>query len=160
MDFQINALDHRDFEPLFAMSDAQLAERLAVRRTATSRPGFPCRVSLVDAEPGESLILVNFTHHGAASPFRASHAVYVRQGARQAHPQVNEVPELLRLRRLSLRAFDDAGIMVGAELCEGAQVEAPLRKLLAQPQVESVHIHYAAPGCFAASAVRAGGRAA
>ena len=86
----------------------------ALLRVADPSPGFPCRVSLCDAEPGETVLLVHYEHQPAASPFRASHAVYVRRGAVQAHPAPGEVPEMLRRRLLSVRAFDDAGMRGGA----------------------------------------------
>ncbi len=155
MDFQISALDERRFLPLFDLPDAQLAQHLAARCTARAHPGYPCRVSLVDAQVGEELLLVNFTHQEAATPFRASHAVYVRAGARQAHPAPNEVPGMFRTRSLSLRAFDASGVLVGAQLCEGAGLEAPLRRLLALPEVAEVHLHFAAYGCFGARAAAA-----
>jgi hypothetical protein len=156
MDFQISALDERPFLPLFELPEAQLAARLATRCTAHSQPGYPCRVSLVDARVGETLLLLNFTHHDAATPFRASHAIYVREGARRARPAPNEVPQMFRSRTLSLRAFDGAGVLLGAELCEGKGLEGPLRRLLARADVDQVHIHFAAYGCFGARAAIAG----
>ena len=75
MTFQIRALDHHRFAKLFALSDSELAANMAVRQIATTKPGFPCRVSLADAEVGEELILVNYEHQPSASPYRAAHAV-------------------------------------------------------------------------------------
>ena len=99
MRFQITALEAERFAPFFAMSDRELADHLAVRVTATSRPGFPCRVSLADAEVGDELILVNHEHQPDASPYQAAHAVYVRRRRlRQARPTVGEIsPEQLRI---------------------------------------------------------------
>jgi hypothetical protein len=155
MRFQITALDAERFDPLFAMSDQELADRLAVRVTATSNPGFPCRVSLADAEVGDELILVNHEHQPDASPYRAAHAVYVRKGVRQARPAVGEIPEQLRSRMLSLRAFDDQAMIVGADLVEGEKLGPALEALLADPAAAYVHIHYAKYGCYAARADRA-----
>ena len=155
MNFQITALAPERFEDLFSLSDAELAERLAVRMTATSKPGFPCRVSLADAEVGEELILVNHQHLPAASPYRASHAIFVRKGARQARPGVNEAPEQLRSRALSLRAFDALGMIVGADLTDGENLGPALDQLLADPAAAYVHIHFAKHGCYAARADRA-----
>ncbi len=107
MSFQITALDHRGFARYFAMSADELAANHAVRVTATSKPGFPCRVSLADAEVGDDLVLVNFEHQPGASPYRAAHAIFVREGVAQARPAVGETPEVLRARTLSLRAFDE-----------------------------------------------------
>ena len=155
MSFQITALEAEPFAKLFAMSDQELAGRLAVRMIATSKPGFPCRVSLADAEEGEELILVNHQHLAAASPYQASHAIFVRKGAHQARLATNETPEQLTSRTLSLRAFDDQAMIVGADLVEGCDLAPALEKLLADPAAAYVHIHFAKFGCYAARADRA-----
>jgi hypothetical protein len=155
MSFQISALGHEQFAPLFRLQNDELAHHFAVRRTATTKPGFPCRVSLADADIGDKLILVNYAHQDAASPYRASHAIFVREGVEQARPEVDEVPELFRFRMLSLRAFDNDGMIVTADLCDGKQLEALLRTQLALRTVAYVHIHYAKFGCYAARAKRA-----
>jgi hypothetical protein len=154
MTFQISALGHRQFSKLFELSDEELAEQKAVRRTATSKPGFPCRVSLADAEVGEELILVNYEHQPGNSPYQASHAVFVRKGVEQAHPMVGEVPAQFMNRALSLRAFSDKAMIVGADLVEGEKLGPALDNLLANPGAAYVHIHYAKFGCFAARADR------
>jgi hypothetical protein len=155
MSFQIIALEPERFTELFALSDEELADHLAVRVTATSKPGFPCRVSLADAEVGDELLLVNHQHQAGASPYRATHAVYVRKGVQQARPAVDEVPEQLRSRTLSLRVFDDAAMIVGADLVQGDELGPVLDRLLADPAAAYVHIHFAKPGCYAARADRA-----
>jgi hypothetical protein len=154
MSFQIAALQPQIFEDYFTLSDDELADRLAVRVTATKKPGFPCRVSLADAEIGDELILVNYLHQSGASPYRAAHAVYVRKGVEQARPEVDEIPDLLRIRTLSLRAFNDRAAIVAAELVEGENLDPALDRLLADPAVAYVHIHFAGHGCYAARADR------
>jgi hypothetical protein len=96
MAFQITALDHHYFASLVELSGSELAENMAVRQTATQKPGFPCRVSLADAEVGEELILVNYEHQPSNSPYRAAHAIFVRKGVEQSQPAVGQRPELLR----------------------------------------------------------------
>jgi len=155
MTFRISSLDRGQFSHLFDLDDAALAGHGAVRRTAATRPGYPCRVSLADAEVGEEVLLVHFEHQSAASPFRASHAVYVRPGAARAFPAVDDVPDLLRTRLLSLRAFDGAGMMVDADVVDGADVEALITRMLADPAADYLHIHFARPGCYAARVDRA-----
>jgi hypothetical protein len=155
MGFQIIALEAQPFAGLFAMSDEELAANLASRVTATQKPGFPCRVSLADAEVGDELILVNYGHQPAASPFRAAHAIFVRKDVNQARPDVDEAPDLFRDRSLSLRAFDDQGMIVAAELVEGRDLADGLEKLFAHPAAAYVHIHFAKFGCYAARADRA-----
>jgi len=155
MGFRVSGLDGAEFAPLFALSDEQLRERNIVRRVADQRPGFPCRVSLQDAEPGETLLLLNYEHLAVASPYRATHAIYVRENARTANPAVNELPDVLRTRLLSLRAYDSKGMMVEADVVHGSDAEPLIERILAQPNVEFIHAHNAKPGCFAARIDRA-----
>ena len=67
MNFRIRGLEARQFDHLFALSDAELAEHGAVRRIADGPR--PCRISLSDATPGDELILVNYEHHAVSSPY-------------------------------------------------------------------------------------------
>jgi Protein of unknown function (DUF1203) len=155
MSFQISGLPVAPFAPLFGLSDAELATRAIVRRTADKSPGFPCRVSLRDAEPGETLLLLNYEHLPVASPYRSSHAIYVREYAEEAHVPVNVVPEVLRRRLLSLRAFDKQGMLMEADVVDGRDIEPLIEKMLESPKVEYLHVHNAKPGCFAARVDRA-----
>jgi hypothetical protein len=150
MSFQITALPKETFSHLFALSDADLAKAGALRVQVTAKPGFPCRVSLADAEVGEEVILAHYEHQPAATPFRASHAVYVRPGIHTATPAPGEVPAMLRTRILSLRGFDDAGTLVAADLAEGGELEAVIARLLTDPRTAYLHAHFAKPGCYAA----------
>ncbi len=155
MSFRISALPAAPFAPLYGLPDAELARRGAIRRVADRQPGFPCRVSLKDADIGDSVLLLNYEHQDAASPYRASHAIYVREGAREATPAVGEVPKLLRSRLLSVRAYDEAGMMVVAEVVEGTALEGVIDAMLARPEVAYLHLHNAKPGCYAARVDRA-----
>lgn len=154
MSFQIQALASDPFAPLFELTDAELARRGCERRTVDSVPGYPCRVSLADASLGETVLLVHYEHRSTASPFRASHAVYVREGAWQTKPAPGAVPRMLRSRVISLRGFDREGFLITAELAEGMALEAHLDTMLEDPDVDTIDLHFAAPGCFAARAVR------
>jgi hypothetical protein len=154
MSFQIQALDPQRFEKYFSMSQEQLARHNAVRIAAAPRGGLPCRVSLADSEVGEDLVLVNFEHQPGASPYRAAHAIYVRRGVAQGRPAIDEIPPVFKSRTLSLRAFDDRAMIVGGALAEGANLAAALDRLLVNPDVAYVHIHYAEFGCYAARATR------
>lgn len=154
MTFQILALPESPFAPLFDLSDEELAARGAVRRVADRRPGFPCRVSLRDAEPGETVLLASFEHLPVASPFRSTYAIYVRRGAVQARPAPGEVPEMLRSRLLSVRAFDGAGMLIDADVVDGREVEGVIARLLGASEASYLHVHFARPGCFAARVER------
>jgi hypothetical protein len=137
------------------MSDDSLRAAGARRYRADRRPGFPDRVELRDANIGESLILVNFEHQPAQTPYRASHAIFVLEGAMRAHDAVDEIPEVLTLRPISLRGFDATGWMIDADLASGHEVRDSIMRLLGDERVAYVHAHYAKPGCYAARIDRA-----
>jgi hypothetical protein len=154
MSFRIIGLPAERFTHLFALSDAELAREGAVRRTADARtPGYPCRVSLTDSKPGDELILVNYEHHAVDSPYRMRFAIYVRQGE-ETFDKVDEVPQQLRIRSLAVRAFDADGMMTGWELLEGRGLETAIERLFDNPDAAYLHVHYAAPGCYAARVER------
>ena len=155
MSFRIKGLPAENFNHLFALSDEELAKHSAVRRIADNRtPGYPCRVSLNDSKPGDELILVNYEHLPVDSPYRMRFAIFVRKGD-ETYDKVDEVPEQLRKRTLAVRAFDDKGMMQGLELVDGRELERTIAKLLDLPAADYLHIHYAAPGCYAARVDRA-----
>lgn len=156
MPFQIHALPASDFAPLFNLDDNALTQLNARRVVATAKPGFPCRVSLQDAEEGEALVLVHFVHQPAETPYQSGHAIFVREGAETANVQVGEVPNLFQHRLLSVRAFSRAGDMIDAGVVKGSELEAALERHLSPPSVSYLHIHNAAPGCFAARVTRPG----
>jgi Protein of unknown function (DUF1203) len=155
MSFQVSGLPVAPFVPLFGRSDADLAKHVIVRQTADRSPGFPCRVSLRDAEPGETLLLLNFEHLAVASPYRARHAIYVREYAEEARVPVDVIPEVLRRRLLSLRAFDDRGMLLNADVTDGREIEPLIECMFADRKVQYIHVHNAKPGCFAARVDRA-----
>jgi hypothetical protein len=151
--FRITGLPAEQFAPLFSMSDEELAERGAVRQIAGERTS-PCRISLTDAEAGDEVLLVNYEHHPVDSPYRMRFAIFVRKGEEQ-FDAVDEVPEQLRLRTLAVRAFDAGAMMVGRELVDGRELEAAIERGFAAPKAAYLHIHFAAPGCYAARVDRA-----
>ena len=155
MDFQIKALPETAFSHLFEMSDAELAEHQACRRVVTSKPGTPCRVSMADAEIGETVILLNFAHQPEKSPYQATHAIFVREIAKQAELGINEVPEVIQTRLISVRMFDSRHMMIDAEVVLGPMVGSVVSKAFDNAEIAYIHLHNAKPGCFAASVHRA-----
>ncbi|WP_425091626.1 DUF1203 domain-containing protein [Tropicimonas sp. S265A] len=154
MDFQIRALPAAEFEHLYDLSDAELVAHQACRQIVKTKPGTPCRVSMQDAEVGETVILVNYEHLPAESPYCARHAVFVRQDAKPAQIAINEVPEVIRTRLISLRYYDAQHMMIDANVVEGTSVGEELSVAFKRPEIAYAHIHNAKPGCFAASAHR------
>ena len=152
MTFRIRGLDNGQFSHLFALSDAELAAQGAMRKTADGPS--PCRVSLTDATPGDEVILVNYEHHAVESPYRMRFAIYVREGE-ATFDAVNAVPDQLRRRTLAVRGFDENGMMTGWELIEGIWLEEAIERQFADPRARYLHVHFAAPGCYAAKVERA-----
>jgi hypothetical protein len=146
--FQLSALPAERFTALFAQSDAELRAIGACRLVADKKPGFPCRVSLVDAEPGEEVLLLPFSHHDVSSPYRASGPIFVRAQAQTTRLEVNEVPPMIRSRLLSIRGYDPTAIMLLSEVVDGSELEKYLWRFFADPRVSYVHLHNARPGCY------------
>jgi Protein of unknown function (DUF1203) len=149
MSFRITGLSPEPFRHLFGLSDTELAASGVRRYVANAKPGFPDRIEMRDAEPGEKLLLLNYTHQPADTPYRASHAIFVREGAKERYDRTNEVPEAMRVRTLSLRAFDEDGLIVEADLVEGSKAEGLIDRLFANPKVAYIQAHFAKYGCYA-----------
>jgi Protein of unknown function (DUF1203) len=149
MAYRIEGLAPAAFESLFSMTDGELAERGAVRVTADSAGGYPCRISLQDAAPGEELVLLNHVSHDVPTPFRTAYAIYVRKGAAPAAYD-DEAPAYLDSRTLGLRGFDSAGMLKSALLAMPGEADASIRALFAAPEIATIHAHNAAYGCFLA----------
>jgi hypothetical protein len=147
--FRVRGLSPGPFQALFNLSDEELEKRRARRLIADSKPGFPCRVSLQDAELGEEVILTNFVHLDSQSPFHCTHAIYVRKGVATAAPYRDRLPEMLRSRLLSMRAFDANDMLLRADVVEGERADHVIEKLLEDSSVRFLHVHFAKMGCYA-----------
>ena len=152
MPFRITGLSAQPFEHLFGLDEARLAAHGALRYRGE---GLPDRVELRDTAGDETVLLVNHEHQPADTPYRSRHAIFVREHAGPSFDAVDTVPDALRRRLLSLRAFDAAGLMVDADVAEGSAVEGLIERLLARSEVDYVHAHFARRGCYAALIRRA-----
>ena len=154
MSFTITGLSAEEFAPLHALYDEDLATRGVVRTKAVSKPGFPCRVTLEDAEPGETVLLFNYESHKAATPYRSSYAIFVRERAVDAAHFENELPPVLMGRPIALRHFNADGYLVGASLALTGDAADKIEAAFTDSQVAYLHAHNAAHGCFAAEVRR------
>ncbi len=155
MDFRITGLDSVPFQKLYGLNDELLATFNAARYVVDKNPGFPERIEMRDGEVGESFLLINYQHQPADTPYRSSHAIFIREGAVETYDRINEIPDVLLSRHLAVRGFDSSGMLVEAELVEGKSLKSCLEKLLANPDSEYLHVHFAAHGCYAAKVERA-----
>jgi hypothetical protein len=154
MSFIVSGLPIERFRPLFGLPEGELASRGVLRLTAEMKPGVPCRITLEEAEVGESVLLLNHEHQSAATPYRSGHAIFVREAALETKVLVGQIPEVFLGRTLSLRAFDRGGMMIDADLCQGDDAAGVIERLLAAPGAAYLHVHNAKRGCYAARVER------
>lgn len=153
--FRVTGLNPEPFRSLYGLSDEALTARGAKRYLVDKMQSFPDRIEMRDLELGETAILLNYAHQPADTFYRSSHAIFVREGAETPYDAVDMIPDVMRVRPLSLRAFDAAHLMVDADLVDGREAEGLIARLLDNPQVAYVQAHYAKRGCYAARIERA-----
>lgn len=150
MSFCIRGLDPAPFRPLFGLTDSDLAARGASRHVVDSDPGYPDRIGLRDMAIGEHAILLNYEHQPAATPYRSAHAIFIGEGAHRACEMIDAIPQVIRRRVISLRAFDAAGMIVDADLADGTDLMPLIAQFFDREDVAYLHAHYAKRGCYAA----------
>ena len=151
MSYRITGLDPDLFQKYFSMSPEALAPLGISFVTADDiKPGYPCRVSLEDAAPGERLILINHEHLSTPSPYRSAHAIFVAENSVKNTSITNQIPAPIRDRIISVRAFDISDMIVDADIIDGGQVEDLIVRFLDNPEVAFLHLHFAKRGCYAA----------
>jgi hypothetical protein len=156
MSFIIRGLDPAEFRPLFELDDAALAARGVIARIADRKPGYPCRISLEDAEPGERLLLLHYESHKAQTPYRSAYAIYVGEKAASAAIYKDVLAPVMEKRPIALRVFDEKGMLIGADMGrEGAETKAKIEVIFDNPAASYIHAHNAMHGCFAAEIRRA-----
>lgn len=155
MTFRITGLSDEPFRAFFGLSDQELG-LLGIRRyIVDKKPGYPDRIEMKDAEPGECVLLLNHVCQPAKTPYRASHAIYVREGATQTYDAIDQIPEPMRIRLLSLRAYAEDGMMIDADVAEGVGIEPIITRMFENPAVSYIHAHNAKRGCYAGRIDRA-----
>lgn len=155
MTYAVTGLPLDDFRPLFAMSDQDLAVRGVIRKTADAKPGYPCRVTLRDADPGDTVLLMNFESHSVDTPYRSAYAIYVNEAAEQTLRTVDAVPPVFQGRPIALRIFSRDGMLIGADLARDEGIDGAIRRAFENPDAAYIHAHNAAHGCYAARIDRA-----
>lgn len=155
MTYRITGLNPEPFRKFFGKSDAELEAAGVIRYVVDNKPGFPDRVTMQDLEIGDTALLLNFEHLPVESPYRACHAIFVKEGAEAPFNMVDQVPEVMTRRVISLRAIDGKGHIVEADLAEGAAIDGTIRKMFENADVDYIHAHYAQRGCFSGLIERA-----
>ena len=146
--FQMVALQEKEFNNLFLMDEEELKSIGVIKLIANVKPGYPCRVSLKDAEVGEEVILLNYPHHRVNSPYKANGPIFIRKGATTAKLDVNEIPHMLHNRYLSVRGYNADSMIVEARVTEGVNLRENIDEIFDNNEVEYIHILNAKPGCY------------
>jgi hypothetical protein len=154
MSWRISGLSSKPFEHLFGLDDQALATHRAKRYRADTAPGFPCRTTLEDAQPGEDLLLVPFRHHDANTAYAGEGPIFVRERAATPTAFVNEIPAQLACRLISLRAYDRHGMMLEADVIDGKELSSLIDRFFGNADILYQHAHFARRGCFAALITR------
>src|SRR5262249_44181831 len=76
---------------------------------------YPVRCCLRDVEAEEGVLLLSAQPVTASSPYAAPGPIYLHEHACDGYQPQGDVPEILRRRLLSVRAFDSAHMMTGTE---------------------------------------------
>lgn len=150
MSFRITGLEAAPFAHLFGLSDDALVRHNARRYIADTKPGFPCRITLEDAEPSETLLLVPHAHQTSATAYASKGPIFVRERAAKRAEWHDEVPEQLTARLISLRAYAADGMMLDADVVSGKELKPLIERFFANESVSYLHAHFARRGCYAA----------
>ena len=142
-------------QPLTAAEAAALRRAGGQRYTADEKPGFPCRRCLRDAEIGDELILVSHDPFHATSPYRSASPIFLHvDDCTPADEDTTAPPEQLTVRQLSVRGYDRNDMMHDAKVIDGSTLETTIQALFENDEIDHLHVHMAARGCYAARIVR------
>lgn len=154
MKYKISGLNAEPFAHLFGQSESYLKKHNAKRQTVDCYPGYPDRISLCDIPVGETAILINHIYQPADTPYFGTHAIFIREGCTRQGIYLNEIPQVMQGRVLSLRAFDEKHLMIEADIVEGKLAEGLIGRLFGDSQVSYIQIHNAKRGCYSCCAER------
>ena len=154
MSFRITGLDPSLYQGLHALSAADLDARGIERVRVESKSAAPCRITLDDAEIGETVLLLSYAHQQADTPYRQQGPIFVRDASARCDV-IDAIPPALARRVLSLRGYDAGGSMIEADLTEGGETATLIERFFDNKDVAYIHAHYARRGCYAALITRA-----
>ena len=154
MSFRVQGLHPAEFEHLFGLDDASLAKHKAKRYVTDENGGYPCRITLEDVGAGENLLLVNYAHQPCATAYASQGPIFVREKHATRAEWIDEIPDQLQVRLISLRAYDRNDMMVDADVVDGKDLKPLVERFLANKEVAYLHAHFARRGCFAAKIER------
>ncbi len=153
--FQVMPLQAKNFAHFQGKTDEEL-EALSAKAYVVERGGgYPCRLTLEGAKPGERVILLNYEHLPSRNPYRSCYAIFIREGMKEVVPAPGEIPTMIEGRPISVRAFNEDHMLVQAVVVDGAETPACFEAMLKDTNVDYLHMHFAAYGCYIATVKRA-----
>lgn len=119
-------------------------------RSVVAQGREPCRRCLRNAETGDNLLLLPYDPFLVRSPYTGEGPVYVHaDGCDEHRAEPDVLPEQVGgPRQFSVRAYDDAAMMLDAVVVPADELADHARKLLSNGAA-FLHAHFAGPGCFA-----------
>jgi hypothetical protein len=115
--------------------------------TADSPEGYPCRLCLRWAQPGERLILFPFASIAPGRPYSESGPIFVHAERCERYRLTNEFPAEFRRGR-AIRAYDSEQNMIAGEVVNGNEPEAVIEKLLQNQETAFLQVRSASRGCY------------
>lgn len=153
MSFRLTGLPPENFSHLFGMSEPELETAGVARLKAQN--GFPCRVTLEDAAPGENVLLLTHEHVPSPSPYRSAGPIFVREGDHPRAEIAGRIPREMLARRYSIRAYDERDCLIDSEVGPGSDLEKLIERFFENRAVRYLHLHHAGHGCYACQVDRA-----
>lgn len=118
---------------------------------ATEDGGFPCRVCLRYAAPGESVLLGSYNLPKPQGLYWTPSPIFVHAEPCTPYQGTDELPDIIRRNALvSVRVYDAEGMVLYdlGQVSDGGQADVPLARALADARTSFVNIHTARPGCL------------
>jgi Protein of unknown function (DUF1203) len=127
-----------------------------LRRMAADHPS-PCRVCLRDAAAGEPVLLGSYHLPRPRGIYWTPSPVFVHAAPCAPFVAADTIPEIVRNRLVSVRAYDaeDQCLYDLGHAGDGDGIDAPLARALDDPRTAFVNIHTAKPGCLLCRVERA-----
>lgn len=142
------------FQPITTTEADGLREIGGPVYIADEKPSYPCRHCLQDAEIGEELILVSHDPFLVTSPYRCASPIFLHRLSCPPAAASVAIPDQLTCRQLSVRSFDEQGMMIDAAAIDGPELDRTARRLFDEPTSVALHVHNAPRGCWATTLVR------
>jgi hypothetical protein len=110
----------------------------------------PCRHCLREAAAGAEMLLGSYRMPGPTGIYWTPSPIFLHAEPCVAYDQADHVPDTVRARLVSVRAYDAAQMCLYdlGQAVEGGDVDPFLARAISDPRTEFVNIHTAKPGCM------------